>query len=197
MKRAIIFCFLVMSGLLLSSQNPVGFTVAGFYEFSKGSINDLYGDSYGPLIGLKLRGIQGFLRSLSIEGYYGFASDDYTQVLNLPGDQTKEFTLNLKKNFFDLNLGYSMKFKKGSLRLLIGGVNLRTKEKFGYEKTLTEKWGLSVGGEYVFEFGSEGNKGLILGARYHHFGELEVDLSNLKVYLGLSVYISPFKNKYL
>jgi hypothetical protein len=118
-------------------------------------------------------------------------------VLNLPGDKTKEFTLNLKKTFFDLNFGYSMKFKKGSLRLLIGGVNLRTKENFGDEKILTEKWGLSVGSEYVFEFGSEGNKGLILGAKYHHFGESLVELSNLKVYLGLSVYISPFKNKYL
>jgi hypothetical protein len=187
-----------MSGLLVSSQNPIGLTVAGFYEFSKGSINQMYGDSYGPLVGLKLRGAKGLIRSLSLEGYYGFCSDDYTQVLTLPDKSTRSFELTFKKTFFDLNLGYSMKYKMGSLRVLVGGVNLRTKEILAGKVTVNEKWGLSIGSEYVLEFGSERNNGLILGVKYHLFNESKnpLDLSNLKLYLGLSAYLNPFKSKY-
>lgn len=200
MKKGILVLVLFSSFFLGAKQNPIGISVSGFYEFTKGSLNDYYGNSFGPLIGLKIRGTSGFWGKLSIEGLYGFSSDTYTQELTLPGeDEAKEFDFKFQKAFFDINLGYSMVFKGGRLKLLAGGANLRTKEKYEGQKTVVDKWGLSVGCEYTFEFGQNRNMGLFLGVKYHSFerADSEPDLSNLKCYLGISIYVDPFKSKYL
>ncbi len=201
MKKAVIVAFLILTSFFLGAkQNPIGFSAAGFYEFTKGSLNDYYGNSFGPLVGLKIRGTSGFLGKLSIEGFYGFSSDTYNQKLTLPGeDNSKEFEFKFQKALFDFNLGYSMLFKGGRLKLLVGCVNLRTKEKYKGQKNVDDKWGLSVGCEYVFEFGQNRDMGFFLGAKYHSFTvkDNEPDLSNLKCYLGISIFVNPFKSKYL